>query len=115
MKAIALNSNAYSRCPTEVLENRCRPRKMVSYDCESISLLQLRISLNPAGSIASPSVLYTAIRFLGREWKRALIASLVVLVPCFWQKHLESCDLPSHTYNIWLIQLVHSGRAPGLY
>jgi hypothetical protein len=81
----------------------------------NLSAPQVRIFVNPTGSIASPSVLYDAIQFLRREWKRVLIASLVVLIPCFWQKHIESCDLPSHSYNIWLIQLVHSGRAPGLY
>jgi hypothetical protein len=50
--------------------------------------------------------------------KRASIAamvSLLVVVPCFWQRHIESGDLGSHVYNAWLVQLVEQGRAPGIY
>ncbi len=34
---------------------------------------------------------------------------------CFWHKSIEAGDLPSHTYNAWLSQLIAHGQAPGLY
>ena len=42
------------------------------------------------------------------------LASLAVLVPCFWQSRLQAGDLSSHTYNAWLAQLIGMGQAPGL-
>jgi hypothetical protein len=42
------------------------------------------------------------------------LASLLLLVPCFWQARVQAGDLSSHLYNAWLAQLVESGRAPGL-
>src|ERR1035437_5329518 len=41
-------------------------------------------------------------------------ASLLLLVPCYWQSRLRLGDLSSHIYNAWLAQLIESGRAPGL-
>src|SRR5215471_17113713 len=46
---------------------------------------------------------------------RVLIISAFVLLPCFWHKSIEAGDLPSHTYNAWLAQLIARGQAPGLY
>ena len=46
---------------------------------------------------------------------RILLISVVVCVPCFWQRHIEAGDLGSHVYNVWLVQLIHAGKAPGLY
>ena len=43
-----------------------------------------------------------------------LLASIVVLIPCFWQARLQAGDLSSHLYNAWLAQLIQQGRAPGL-
>ncbi len=42
------------------------------------------------------------------------LISAVVLIPCFWQKHIEAVDLPSHLYNAWLSILIGEGKAPGL-
>ncbi|MEQ1353398.1 MAG: hypothetical protein ABLT11_05225 [Candidatus Acidiferrum sp.] len=41
--------------------------------------------------------------------------SALIIVPCFWHRRIEAGDLPSHTYNAWLAQLIQQGRAPGLY
>src|ERR1700686_3556396 len=41
--------------------------------------------------------------------------SAALLFPCFWHRHIEAGDLPSHTFNAWLATLVQQGRAPGLY
>jgi hypothetical protein len=41
--------------------------------------------------------------------------SAAVVIPCFWHRHIEAGDLPSHTFNAWLTTLVQQGRAPGLY
>jgi hypothetical protein len=52
--------------------------------------------------------------FLARTPVRVGLVSLLVLVPCFWQKHIEAVDLPSHLYNAWLAILIGEGKAPGL-
>ncbi len=45
----------------------------------------------------------------------SVVVSLLVLVPCFWHRHIEAGDLGSHVYNAWLAQLIQQGKAPGLY
>jgi hypothetical protein len=45
----------------------------------------------------------------------AAVVSLLMIIPCFWQRHIESGDLGSHVYNAWLVQLVEQGKAPGVY
>ena len=42
-------------------------------------------------------------------------ASLVLLIPCFWQSRIQAGDLSSHIYNAWLAQLIRQIRAPGLF
>src|SRR4051794_27444880 len=42
------------------------------------------------------------------------VASVLMLIPCFWQSRLQMSDLESHIYNSWLAQLIESGRAAGL-
>lgn len=42
------------------------------------------------------------------------VASLVALIPCFWQSRIQGGDLASHVYNAWLAQLIQQGKAPGL-
>ncbi len=54
-------------------------------------------------------------RFFRRHAIRILPISALVLVPCFWQRHIEAGDLGSHVYNAWLAQLIAKGQAPGLY
>ena len=44
-----------------------------------------------------------------------LLISLLLVIPCFWHAHIEAGDLGSHLYNAWLAELVHQGRAPGVY
>ena len=44
-----------------------------------------------------------------------LSISTVLLIPCFWHRHIEAGDLGSHVYNAWLAQLIEQGKAPGLY
>jgi hypothetical protein len=53
--------------------------------------------------------------FLRTFWLRVVAISAVLLIPCFWHRHIESGDLASHTYNAWLVHLVKEGRAPGLW
>jgi len=42
------------------------------------------------------------------------LASILLLVPCFWQPRIQAGDLSSHLYNAWLAQLIERGQAPGL-
>jgi hypothetical protein len=41
-------------------------------------------------------------------------ASVLALIPCFWQSRIQAGDLASHVYNAWLAQLIQQGKAPGL-
>ncbi len=43
-----------------------------------------------------------------------ILASLAILLPCFWHARIQAGDLGSHIYNAWLAQLIGAGRAPGL-
>src|SRR5580700_1583315 len=58
---------------------------------------------------------WRAVAFLRANAWLAAIISVLLLVPCFWHKRIEAGDLPSHTYNAWLAQLIERGQAPGLY
>jgi hypothetical protein len=49
-----------------------------------------------------------------RKWA-ILAVSVVIIVPCVWQRRIEAGDLGSHVYNAWLAQLIEKGQAPGLY
>jgi hypothetical protein len=51
---------------------------------------------------------------LGRSPMAYVLASVMLLIPCYWQSRLQLGDLSSHIYNAWLAQLIESGRAPGL-
>jgi hypothetical protein len=62
----------------------------------------------------SPS-LFRALRFLRAHFVSIAVLSALIIVPCFWHRRIEAGDLPSHTYNAWLAQLIEQGRAPGLY
>jgi hypothetical protein len=53
--------------------------------------------------------------FVLANLSRVILVSALILVPCFWHKRIEAGDLPSHTYNAWLVSLISQGRAPGLY
>src|ERR1700693_1310101 len=46
---------------------------------------------------------------------RMTVVSITLLIPCFWQPHVEAGDLASHVYNAWLVQLIHQGKADGLW
>jgi len=48
-----------------------------------------------------------------RAAKTALM-SIVLLIPCFWQRRIQAVDLASHIYNSWLAQQIELGKAPGL-
>src|SRR6476659_4711486 len=54
-----------------------------------------------------------------RDSPRALrvkiaLLSVVLLIPCFWQRRIQAGDLSSHIYNSWLAQQIELGKAPGL-
>jgi hypothetical protein len=68
-------------------------------------------------SIEAPAklrILPAAGRFVANRWIRLLSISALILVPCFWHRHIEAGDLGSHIYNAWLAQLIEHGQAPGL-
>jgi len=68
-------------------------------------------SLNPLN--AEPAFQQSRIRL--RSLLALVLASALLLIPCFWHPHIEAGDLGSHLYNAWLAQLVHQGKAPGVY
>jgi hypothetical protein len=61
------------------------------------------------------SSLSRGVRFLRTNILLMSAISAVVIIPCFWHRHIEAGDLPSHTFNAWLATLIQQGRAPGLY
>src|SRR5215470_15786046 len=63
----------------------------------------------------STSPLFITYRFWRRNYLLVMFISVALLIPCFWHKHVISCDLPSHTYNAWLATLIERGQAPSLY
>lgn len=44
-----------------------------------------------------------------------ILFSLVLLLPCFWQREIQAGDLSSHAYNAWLASLIDQGKARGLW
>jgi hypothetical protein len=43
-----------------------------------------------------------------------VLASLVLVAPCYWQPRIQAGDLSSHIYNAWLAQVIESGGTQGL-
>ena len=39
---------------------------------------------------------------------------LLILIPVFWQPHIQAGDLSSHIYNAWLAGEIEQGHLPGL-
>jgi predicted membrane protein len=50
----------------------------------------------------------------GRDRILAIGFTILVLLPCFWQRRIQAGDLSSHLYNAWLAIETREGRAPGL-
>lgn len=61
------------------------------------------------------NALLRARQFVRTHIRLMAVISAIVIIPCFWHRHIEAGDLPSHTFNAWLANLVQQGRAPGLY
>jgi hypothetical protein len=51
---------------------------------------------------------------LGQSPLGYTLASILVLLPCYWQARIQAGDLSSHVYNSWLAQLIDAGKLPGL-
>jgi hypothetical protein len=62
----------------------------------------------------TPALKITA-TFLRANWLLVVGISVALLIPCFWHPRIAAGDLPSHTYNAWLVQLIEQGKAPGLW
>src|SRR6202789_4658132 len=61
------------------------------------------------------SLSFGALKFVAARWVPIVAISAILLVPCFWHRHIEAGDLASHTYNAWMAQLIAHGQAPGLW
>jgi len=66
-------------------------------------------------SVSNPLASLAAAKFASQHWRRLLALSALVLVPCFWHRHIIASDLGSHLYNAWITQLIHRGQVPGLW
>jgi len=45
---------------------------------------------------------------------RIALLSVILLIPCFWQRRIQAGDLGSHIYNAWLAQQIDLGHTSGL-
>lgn len=73
-------------------------------------------STKPAIASLSPtSAVLRAVRSVRAHWIAYILCSVLLLVPCFWHRHIEACDLGSHLYTAWLTQAVSQGLIPGLH
>src|SRR3954469_18850928 len=64
----------------------------------------------PDPSLIKPgdkALILRAVAYLG--------ASLICLVPCFWQTRIQASDLSSHLYNAWLANLISQNQLAGLH
>ena len=73
------------------------------------------MSASDSTAAKRPLKILEALSFLRLHVLQVMSATVLVLVPCFWHRHIEAGDLGSHLYNAWLAQLVAKGQAPGLY
>jgi hypothetical protein len=64
-------------------------------------------TVNPVGVRNPNSALRKAAAYL--------IASLICLLPCFWQERIQASDLSSHLYNAWLANLIAQHHLTGLH
>ena len=70
--------------------------------------------IKPAATEQPPSAFELRIQSWTRHPLAYAIASALLLLPCFWQSHIQAGDLSSHIYNAWLAQLIQSGKTTGL-
>jgi len=68
-----------------------------------------------AAKAEEPPPRRTAIPYWNEPVFLGAAASLLLLTPCFWHPYIEAGDLGSHLYNAWLVELIHQGKAPGLW
>jgi hypothetical protein len=62
------------------------------------------------------SCFFRLLRTLRRMPLKISFTSVILLIPCFWLPHIEAAgDLGSHIYNVWLVQQIKQGHAPGLW
>src|SRR5580700_6649731 len=67
-----------------------------------------------APASAPPPAWVAKLAALGQSPLGFALASLLVLLPCYWQPRIQAGDLSSHIYNSWLAQLIDAGKLPGL-
>src|ERR1700692_2194918 len=48
------------------------------------------------------NALLRALRFVRSNILLISLISAVLIIPCFWHRHIEAGDLPSHTFNAGL-------------
>ncbi|HSC45054.1 MAG TPA: hypothetical protein VLC94_04460 [Candidatus Acidoferrum sp.] len=63
---------------------------------------------------SSQSVLTSTMQFLRGHAGAVAALSALLLIPCFWHRHIQAGDLGSHVYNAWLAQLVERNQVTGL-
>jgi hypothetical protein len=50
----------------------------------------------------------------GLRFLTPVMVSLVLLIPCFWQRRIQAGDLSSHFYNVWLAREIAAKGLEGL-
>src|SRR6516165_11636683 len=68
----------------------------------------------PAYRAPREFVLKSALRFVRSNAFAVAALSALLLIPCFWHRHIQAGDLGSHIYNAWLAQLAERHEVTGL-
>src|SRR5580658_5951694 len=68
----------------------------------------------PGPNAAPPPEWVGKLAALGRSPLGYILASIFLLLPCYWQARIQAGDLSSHIYNSWLAQLTEAGKLSGL-
>jgi hypothetical protein len=72
-----------------------------------------QLSVEKTETVSSPFAISAL--FVRRNYLEILAISALLLVPCFWHRHIAAGDLASHMYNAWLAQLIGRGQVTGLW
>jgi len=74
----------------------------------------MRTSADTTTNYSAPLAFSAAFKFGCENFRKIIVVSALLVIPCIWHKHIQAGDLGSHVYNTWLAQLAEKGQGPGI-